>query len=157
MDHSFAPVFDVSFVTPYLAVGSLPKKAEYTYLQEIGVKLIINMVFFRGNGAACTIPVLRLRSFDNPFTPIPLSAMIKGAEAGAALIRQQEKVLVHCMHGKHRSPAMATAILIALGYSLDDAIAMIKKVRPAARPDAFYIKRRIIAFERVWKNTRTSF
>lgn len=152
MDTITAPVFDISFVTPYLAVGSLPKKAEYAYLKNIGVKLIINMIFFRGNGSSCDLPVLRLRSFDNPFAPLPLGAMIRGAEAGVALIRQQEKIFVHCMRGRHRSPAMAAAILIALGYSLDDAIAMIKKARPVARPDTLYIKRRIIAFEKIWRN-----
>jgi protein-tyrosine phosphatase len=59
---------------------------------------------------------------------------IEQLKQGVEFIRQQhtagKRVYIHCGGGIGRAPTMAAAYLIAEGYSLDDAVAMIKRVRP---------------------------
>ena len=98
--------------------------------------------------------MLRIRTFDTPLTPIPLSALRQGVEAALAVIQAGNAVLIHCRKGRHRSVAMAAAILIGMGYTAEDAMALINRRRPAADPYIFYIRRRIRTFETWWRDFR---
>ncbi len=60
--------------------------------------------------------------------------------------------LVHCKAGVHRSVAQAACVLIGMGYSADDAMALIKEKRAVADPDVSYIQKRIRKFERQWQS-----
>jgi protein-tyrosine phosphatase len=55
-------------------------------------------------------------------------------ERGIAFIREviQEggKVYIHCGAGVGRAPTMAAAYLISAGHSLEESLALIRKVRP---------------------------
>ena len=65
------------------------------------------------------------------------SPSVESYEEGVAFAKEQRRgsdrpVLVHCAHGHGRSAAMLCAILISEGKasSIDEAQAMIKKIRP---------------------------
>ncbi len=47
--------------------------------------------------------------------------------------------------------AMGAAVLIAQGYDAREAMALIKRKRGVADPEVFYIRWRIMGFERKWK------
>ncbi|MDR5710413.1 MAG: tyrosine-protein phosphatase [Armatimonadota bacterium] len=53
----------------------------------------------------------------------------------AALLREGERVVVHCGAGIGRTGMVATAVLMALGLSLDDAEARIKEAGSEAETD----------------------
>ncbi len=59
-------------------------------------------------------------------------------------------VLVHCKSGVHRSVAQAASVLIAMGYTADDAMQLIKEKRAVADPDARHIQSRIRKFANQW-------
>jgi hypothetical protein len=73
-------------------------------------------------------------------------------EAALPVIKAGGKVLVFCMEGRRRSVAMASAILIGLGYTSEQAAELLTKSRKVADPRAWYIRRQIRAFERFWLN-----
>jgi hypothetical protein len=46
---------------------------------------------------------------------------------------------------------MAAAILIAMGYSADEAMRLLRDRRAIAHPEAWYIRRQIQKFEKRWR------
>jgi protein-tyrosine phosphatase len=117
----------------------------------LGVRLVINMRFDRRPFEDQHMPPLDflwLRTFDSPLLPIPIRALMRGALAALETIREGGKVYTHCLHGRHRGVAMGAAVLVALGYSPEDAMRLIKFHRPIADPDVFYIRNRILRFAR---------
>ena len=75
---------------------------------------------------------------------------MKGVRAALLVIENGGKVYVHCQAGVHRGVAMGAAILIAQGFEPQEAMDLIKAKRPAADPDAWYIRRRILRFAKIW-------
>jgi len=55
----------------------------------------------------------------------------------ANLVKDKIKVFVHCQRGHGRSPTLVAAYLISKGKSVDEAIEIIKKKRPAIHPNKF--------------------
>ncbi len=140
-------------ITDNLFVGTSPKRRDFDVLRELGVTLVINMRWMPGPRPPVDDPALRylqFRTFDNPLLPIPLRALVQGVQAALDEIKAGGKVYTHCAAGRHRSVAMAAAILIAQGRPLEEAMALIKERRPVADPQAFHIRRRIELFSRNW-------
>ena len=140
-----------SQITNDLFIGSQPFPEDYDQLRSLGIRLIINMRFDRRPFEDVFTPpidFLWLRTFDNPLLPIPIHSLRRGALAALDVIRAGGKVFTHCQHGRHRGVAMGAAVLIALGYSPEEAIALIKRHRPVADPNVFYIRNRILRFAR---------
>jgi protein-tyrosine phosphatase len=54
------------------------------------------------------------------------------AEWTLAQFAEGRKVYLHCRSGIGRSPSIACAILVAIGYSLSDAYRAVRRVRPWA-------------------------
>lgn len=144
--------FDVSEITEYLYISEMPREEDVPLIKEMGIKLVVSMTWFLTPKSLKSFPHthVRVRAIDSPAFPIPMKSLFKGAESTLPIIKSGGKVLVHCKHGVHRSVAMAACILIANGYSADDAIKLIKEKRSAAKPETNYIKRRIIQFEKKW-------
>lgn len=145
---------DISEITDYLYVGGQPAHTDCADLGALNVGLVINMRGESKPHAAFEQPPLRvlwLRTYDFFFTPISLAVLEQGVRAAAPIIAQGQKVLVHCHYGRHRSVAMAAAIMIAQGYSARDAMTRLSAQRASADPQAWYIRRRIEAFERHWR------
>jgi hypothetical protein len=148
---------DYSEITKQLYIGTTPKRPDYEVLRGLGVRLIINMRFLRGGRPPAGSPpirYMRFRTIDHPLFPIPMEALLQGAQAGIAVLRDGGKVYVHCSRGRHRSIAMAAAILIASGKSASEAMSLIKRRRAAADPDASHIQPRILAFARAWADAQ---
>jgi hypothetical protein len=150
---------DYSAITDQLYVGTTPSRRDYGTLRALGVRLVINMRFVRGKkppGGVRQMRYMRFRTIDNPLFPIPIEFLLRGARAGLAILREGGKVYVHCSRGRHRSIAMAAAILIASGLSPAEAIGLIKRQRAAADPEAAHIKPRILEFARAWADRKSA-
>ena len=140
-------------ITENLIVGTSPARRDFDLLRELGVTLVINMRWMPGPKPPADDPALRyirFRTFDNPFLPIPLRALVQGVQLALEEIKSGGKIYTHCAKGRHRSVAMAAAILIAQGRPLEEAMLLIKQQRPIADPNAFHIRRRIELFAQQW-------
>jgi protein tyrosine phosphatase (PTP) superfamily phosphohydrolase (DUF442 family) len=147
-------MLDLSWITGELSVGGQPQRSDYDTLRQMGVGLLVNLRWERRPPRDDGQPPLRLLwlpSFDFPlaFTPLPL--LRRGVNEALATIGDGQRVFVHCAHGVHRSVALAAAVLIAQGMSAEAAMGHIRQRRPAAEPQAWYVKRRILQFERDWQ------
>lgn len=147
-------LMDYSRITGDLFIGTTPLVKDYRRLHELGVRLVINMRWehrLHPDPHTDPLSLLWLRTIDSPFFPIPLRALQRGARAALETIHAGGKVYAHCAGGRHRGVAMGAAILIAQGYDPREAMALIKKKRPVADPEIFYIRWRIMQFRRNWK------
>lgn len=147
---------DISAITETLFVGTQPSAEDYANLRDLGITLVINM---RGeqappaNGQA-SVESLWLRTYDTVLTPIPVEKLSLGTRAAMEAIARGGKVFAHCYGGRHRSVAMAAAILIAQGYAADAAIDLIAARHAKADPRAWHIQRQIKRFEQHWWDGR---
>ena len=145
---------DISEITNYLYVGAGPEVRDAEPLLGLGVRLIISMRGEKRPPAALAQPqlqVLWLRTYDVFFMPIPVSKLMEGVQAALPVIQNGGRVLVHCQRGRHRSVAMGAAILIAMGASAEEAMALLQARRKIADPHAPHIQRQIKKFEQVWR------
>ena len=150
--YNSAPM-NYSSITDTLFIGTTPGWRDFDILRDLGVTMVINMRWMPGPRPAQDDPLLRyvqLRTFDNPLIPIPLRALIQGVQLALEEIKNGGKIYTHCAQGRHRSVAMAAAILIAQGRPIEEAMQLIKERRPVADPQAFHIRRRIELFARQW-------
>jgi protein tyrosine phosphatase (PTP) superfamily phosphohydrolase (DUF442 family) len=144
---------DFSRITDSLYVGTTPTQEDFRRLHELGVRLVINMRLLFGQApsrALSSIRYVRLRTFDNPLLPIPSAALVHGTRTALEVVAQGGVVYTHCSRGRHRSVAMAAAILIAQGYTPEGAMQRIREQRAVADPGASHIQPRILEFARVW-------
>jgi len=144
---------DISRITDLLYVGTTPGRGDFERLHELGVRLVINMRLLLGEPPSRTLPSMRyvrLRTFDNPLLPIPSAVLMRGTRTALEVITQGGAVYTHCSRGRHRSVAMAAAILIAQGYSPEAAMQMLREQRAVADPGAPHIQPRILEFARAW-------
>ena len=128
-------------------------RPDYDLLHEIGIALAINMIAGHPtypDPVEPPIETLWLGVHDNVLRPIPIRLLTQGVEAALPLIKEGKKVLVYCGRGRHRSVAMTACILIALGYSADEAKKIVKSQRSIADPNTFHIRRIIRIFEERW-------
>lgn len=145
---------DFDQITENLYIGTQPTAEEYDQLRELGVQLVINMRYESGpelDKHSEPLEFLWLRTFDSPLLPIPVRALIEGVEKALPVLERGGKVYVHCAKGVHRGPAMAACILVAQGYSTEEAVALIKRNRPVSDPNIFYIRWRINRFANAWR------
>ena len=144
---------DRSPITDYLYIAASPKGADAPEISQLGVRLIISMIAHRRPAAefnASPLTALWLRTFDFFLLPIPLDVLEQGVRAALPVIDSGHKVLTYCQVGRHRSVAMAAAILIAKGCPADEAMALIAKRRSKADPYAGHIERQIRKFAAQW-------
>lgn len=148
-------MFEYSKINDFLFIGTTPEPEDYHRLLSDGIDLVINMRFWvnpHPNEAIEGMNFLWLRSFDNPIIKIPMRNLFKGVEEAKNVIQNGGRILSHCARGRHRSVAMGASILISQGFTANDAIALIKQQRPIVDPEMFYIKERILRFEKMWTN-----
>lgn len=146
-------VLDFSQITENLFIGTTPQPEDYPRLNDLGIRLVINMrVERRPKADHRNLPIkfMWLPTFDSPLIPIPIRALERGAKEALETIKAGDKVYVHCAAGAHRGVAMGSAVLIAQGYSPEEAMHLIKSHRAVADPDIWYIRRRIIRFAQAW-------
>jgi len=144
---------DFSKITDDLFIGRTPRGEDFDLLRELGVRLVINMRLEKlpsRKRHIAPIQYLWLPTIDSPGLVIPIRFLRRGVHAALETIQAGGKVYAHCGKGRHRGVAMGAAILIALGHPPEMAMELIKARRPAADPDAFYIRSRILRFARQW-------
>ena len=143
----------ISQITDYLYVSAFPRGEHVAEIVSLGVRLVLSMHWMRPTKMLGKPPVklLWLPTFDNIFLPMPIRTLNKGVQAALPVIENGGGVLVHCKSGKHRSVAQAACVMIAKGYTADDAMQLIKDKRAVADPDAWHIQRRIREFESQWQ------
>jgi protein tyrosine phosphatase (PTP) superfamily phosphohydrolase (DUF442 family) len=144
---------DISKITDRLYIAAHPKAEDVNAIRDMNVRLILNMIFIRPADVYRNPPfrMLTLRTFDSIFLPIPISKLVRGVKAALPAIEGGESILVYCREGRHRSVAMAAAVLIGIGNSADEAMQLISLKRSKADPYAWHIQRRIRKFEEVWR------
>jgi protein-tyrosine phosphatase len=121
-------------------------------VRGLKVDLVVSMIGVAPPAELTRPPfkLLRLPVFDFPLLPIPLSVLWAGVDAAVPVLKAGGRVLIYCRAGRHRSVAMASCILIAMGMTADEAMATITVHRPVADPHARHIEARIRAFEQDW-------
>jgi protein-tyrosine phosphatase len=147
---------DISEITSYLLISRFPRVEHTEQIRSMGVKLILSMYLRRPDKTLGLPPVtlLWLPVVDSLIAPIPLFVFRRGVRAALPVIAEGGKVLAHCRVGIHRSAAMACCILIAKGYSSQEAVDLVKRQRPVARPEDAHILARIKKFEADWNRRR---
>jgi len=146
---------DISRITDELYVSSLLKPADEPHVRSLGIRFIISMIFGYPVPAVygCEpYKSLWIPTFDFPLLPIPVFMLRHGVVRALPIMQKGEPVLSFCRQGRHRSVAMAAALLIARGHSSAEAMEMLKAGRKVADPHIFYIKRQILLFEKNWKS-----
>lgn len=144
---------DISRITDYLFISSWPEAEHVDEILALNIRLILSMHWRRPSRTLNQPPlrVLWLPTIDTPITPMPIRTLRRGVEAALPVIRDGHAVLSHCKAGVHRSVAMASCVLIGMGYSADEAMHLISEQREVADPYAGYIQSRIRKFERYWQ------
>ena len=150
VDKSTSP--HISQITDYLYISAFPRGKHVAEIVALGVRLVLSMHWMRPTKMLGKPPVklLWLPTIDNMFFPMPMKTLNKGVRAALPVIDDGEAVLVHCKSGMHRSVAQAACVLIAMGYTADDAMQLIKEKRAVADPDAKHIQSRIRKFANQW-------
>lgn len=146
-------MLDISKITEHLYVGSRIGKEHADEIKLLKFDLIISMIAQVSPDEIYMLPPFKtiwIKTYDSLFFPIGLDKLIAGVQAALPVVEQKGKVLVFCMEGRRRSVAMASSILIALGYDAEQAMQMIITARKVADPRMWYIRKRIHAFERYW-------
>jgi protein tyrosine phosphatase (PTP) superfamily phosphohydrolase (DUF442 family) len=147
-------MIDISKITDYLYVGSKVGKDHADELKVMNFGLIISMIGqSRPEEVYYTPPfkTLWIRAYDTFFTPISRRKLLEGVQAAIPVIDAKGKVLVFCLQGRRRSVTMAAAILIAMGYTSDQAAEMLTGARAVADPRRWYVRRTIRSFEKLWR------
>ncbi len=148
----------ISQITDYLYISAFPRGEHVAEIVALGVHLVLSMHWMRPTRMLGKPPVevLWLPTIDKPFFPMPIKTLNKGVRAALPVIEEGGAVLVHCKAGVHRSVAQAACVLMGMGYSADDAMALIKEKRAVADPDVSYIQMRIRKFESQWQSQEKS-
>lgn len=133
------PNIRYSHVAPNLYLGGKYQAQTYNLFREWGITGVVSM---RKRASAPTpndIEVLSLPTQD--WMPPKVEDLQKGVEFINKKIAAGGSVYVHCRLGEGRGPTMAAAYLISNGFTIDEALAQLKKYRPVARPNARQRKR----------------
>jgi protein-tyrosine phosphatase len=110
-----------------------PAIDDWRPVEEAGITLVLDLE----GGLDIGIPevpnqllYLYFPIYDSDLPGLPKLRAI--ARLGASLIREGEKVLSHCGMGFNRSALVAGLILVELGSSGKDAVALLREKRPGA-------------------------
>ena len=134
-------------------IASKVKVKNIEAVRNLDPRLIISMIFQTQPPRELEKPptsVLWLRTVDFLLIPIPIRTLNRGVESALPVIRNGHRVLIFCEGGRHRSVAMASCILVGMGYSADEAMQLISSKRKVADPYAWHIQRQIRKFASHW-------
>ena len=135
---------DMTWITDRLAVGGgIWTDENMQQIVRAGITHIIDMqVEFDDTAIAepYGVEVLWL-AVDDDFKPKPAEIFQRGADfALRALDEPNGKLYVHCAAGVHRGPMMTLAVLRVLGWSVEDAIAVVEERRPVVDFAEVYVR-----------------
>jgi protein-tyrosine phosphatase len=135
---------DITWVTDRIAVGGGIWNADnMAAVSRAGITHIIDMqIEFDDRPLAkphgivvCWNPV------DDDFEPKPPEVFERGVEFALEALQEPEaKLFIHCAAGVHRAPMMALALLGVRGSTVEDAMDLIERLRPAADFADVYVR-----------------
>lgn len=124
------PVWRYCAITPDLCVGGQINAAGWRWLAARGITAVVN-VRSEFDDAAHGIAPDAYIWLPTPDDHAPTMQQLRsGVGFISQVIQQGGKVYVHCASGVGRAPAMAAAYLISTGMRVEEAIALIRQVRP---------------------------
>jgi protein-tyrosine phosphatase len=130
------PPLRFSEVTPQLYVGPQFDHKGKRHLENSGITAVVNLRVEYDDAAHgltlqryCHLPTID----DASISPEHLN---QGADFIREVITEGGKVYIHCAGGIGRAPTMAAAYLISEGKTVDEAMEMIRRVRPFINPTA---------------------
>lgn len=125
---------DVSAVMPRLLVGAAPDAAQCAELHRRGVRVVVDLraeVPNEGHWPA-DVTVRKLPIADHRAPGAGELAELAGWIVDT--LGHDRVVLVHCHAGQGRAPTVGCAVLIELGYGLDEAYSAMRAARPVMAP-----------------------
>lgn len=127
-----APVWNLSQVTPLLALGGQHYPKGWRTMQDVGVQAVVNMREAHHDDATKGIApdhYLHVATRDN--TPPTLQELHIIADFIQQQVQAERKVYVHCGVGVGRAPtALAAYFIKHEGLSTDETLQHIKRTRP---------------------------
>ena len=135
---------DMSWITDRIAVGGgIWTDLKMVEVAHLGITHIIDMqIEFDDTPLAEPFGIEVLwNATDDDFQPKSPELFQRGVEfALAALDKPEGRLYIHCAAGVHRAPMMTLALLRVLGYSLDDAMALVEERRPVVDFADVYVR-----------------
>jgi predicted protein tyrosine phosphatase len=124
------PLLQFCQVTPHLYVGSQFNRFGKRMLEQQGIQACVNMRIEKDD-AALGLALLKYLHLPTVDDEAPSTEHLqKGIDFIREIVQSGGKVYIHCGAGVGRAPTMAAAYLIAEGHTLDESLALIRKVRP---------------------------
>ena len=127
---------DVSWITERVGLGGgIWHARNMNELAQEGVTHVLNMqVEFDDRPLAEPHGIRVLwNPTDDDFLPKPPELLQRGVDFALQAMEEPEaRLYVHCAAGVHRAPMMALAVLCAMEWELEEAMALIETRRPVA-------------------------
>ena len=125
---------DITWVTARIGLGGgIWNSKNMEEVARSGVTHVLNMQLEfddRPLGEALGIHVM-WNPTDDDFLPKSVDMLKRGVDfALEALEDQEARIYVHCAAGVHRAPMMTLAILCALDWQIEEAMALVETRRP---------------------------
>lgn len=122
------------WITPELALGPAPSNDRLRLLTKAGIDSVLDV---RSEASDDETELARhglhfLRLPVDDFRAPSQEQLRDAADWTLSEFAAGRKVYLHCRSGIGRSPCVACAILMAIGYSLPDAYAAVRRERPWA-------------------------
>ena len=118
-------------VLPYLFIGDLASARDLSLLSVHKIQNIVSVGCVLVEQVFCTqrLMICFADLHDTPETPIFTIFTRTNAFIQTA-ITSKRPTLVHCVYGQSRSAAVVISYLLSIGHSLDEAMSLLKSVRP---------------------------
>ena len=128
---------NVHALTPTLISGAVPENAAaFDELKAMGIKTIITV-----DGATPNVEAANKRGMRYVHIPITYAEVTEAQamEIARAVRDLPGPIYIHCHHGKHRSPAAAAVVGVALGLvTPEQGVAFMKKAGTGANYTGLY-------------------
>ena len=145
---------DISPIDRQLFIAARPQSGDAPEVIARGVRLVLNMIPTPTPSGLRSAPLqaVWLPWLDTARLPLPIWLLRRGTQAAVEALQRGEGVLTYCREGRHRSVAMACAILVAHGMTAEQAMARVKEARPVADPEAAHVAAVVRKFEAFWND-----
>jgi hypothetical protein len=135
---------DITWLTERIALGGgIWNSGNMAEVAGAGITHIVDMqIEFDDSPLAVAYGIEVLWNFtDDDFEPKDAELFRRGVEfVERALENPDAKVFIHCAAGVHRAPMMALAVLGSMGWTMEDAMALIEARRPVADFAEVYVR-----------------
>ncbi len=135
---------DLTWVTERIALGGgIWNARNMEELAQSGVTHVLNMQIEFDDRPLAEVHGVQVlwNPTDDDFLPKSAELLKRGVDfALEALDDPEARLYVHCAAGVHRAPMMTLAVLCAMGWGMDEAMALIEARRPAADFADIYVE-----------------